>query len=39
MPAGSQHSYVALPERELFTAVSLVAGVDVEGIGPLTVAG
>jgi quercetin dioxygenase-like cupin family protein len=36
MPAGSEHSYVVLPERELLTAVSLVAGVDVEGIGPLT---
>lgn len=39
MPTDSQHSYVALPERELLTAVSLVAGVDVEGIGPLTVTG
>lgn len=39
MPAGSEHSYVVLPERELLTAVSLVAGVDVQGFGPLTTSG
>jgi quercetin dioxygenase-like cupin family protein len=39
MPAGSEHSYVVLPERELLAAVSLVAGVDVDGIGPLTTSG
>jgi quercetin dioxygenase-like cupin family protein len=36
MPAGSTHAYVALPERELLLAVSVVSGVEVEGFGVLT---
>jgi quercetin dioxygenase-like cupin family protein len=36
MPPGSSHSYVALSDRDLLFAVSVVAGVDVEGIGTLT---
>jgi quercetin dioxygenase-like cupin family protein len=36
MPEGSTHAYVALPERELLLAVSVVGGVDVEGVGVLT---
>jgi quercetin dioxygenase-like cupin family protein len=36
MPAGSSHSYVALPDRDLLFAVSLVSGVDVEGFGTLS---
>jgi quercetin dioxygenase-like cupin family protein len=39
MPAGSEHAYVALPERELLLAVSVVSGVVVEGLGVLTPAG
>jgi quercetin dioxygenase-like cupin family protein len=39
MPAGSEHSYVVLPERELLAAVSLLNGVDVDGFGPLTTSG
>jgi quercetin dioxygenase-like cupin family protein len=36
MPAESTHAYRALPERPLLIAVSLVAGVDVEGFGTLS---
>lgn len=36
MAAGSSHSYVALPERQLLLAVSVVIGVDVDGLGMLT---
>jgi anti-sigma factor ChrR (cupin superfamily) len=36
MEAGSSHTYVALPDRDLLLAVSLVGGVDVEGYGTLT---
>ncbi len=36
MPAGTSHAYTALPECELLLAVSVVAGVEVEGIGPLS---
>lgn len=36
MGADSTHSYVALPERDLLFAVSLVEGVDVVGYGKLT---
>jgi quercetin dioxygenase-like cupin family protein len=36
MLAGSAHSYVALPERPLLMAVSLVGGVDVDGYGTLS---
>jgi putative transcriptional regulator len=36
MPAGSAHSYVALPERELLLAVSVVSGVEIAGLGVLT---
>jgi quercetin dioxygenase-like cupin family protein len=36
MPAGSSHAYQALPERDLLLAVSVIAGVDVEGIGTLS---
>jgi quercetin dioxygenase-like cupin family protein len=36
MPAGSKHAYVALPERELLLAVSVVGGVEVDGLGVLT---
>jgi quercetin dioxygenase-like cupin family protein len=39
MPEGSTHAYVALPERELLLAVSVVGGVDVEGFGVLTPSG
>jgi quercetin dioxygenase-like cupin family protein len=36
MPEGSTHAYVASPERELWLAVSVVQGVDVDGFGPLS---
>lgn len=36
MQAGTSHAYTALPERELLFAVSLVAGVEVEGFGTLS---
>ena len=36
MPEGSSHTYVALPERPLLFAVSVVCGVDVEGFGALS---
>jgi quercetin dioxygenase-like cupin family protein len=36
MPEGSAHAYVALPERQLLLAVSVVGGVDVEGFGTLS---
>jgi quercetin dioxygenase-like cupin family protein len=36
MPEGSSHAYVALPERTLLLAVSVVRGVDVEGFGALS---
>jgi quercetin dioxygenase-like cupin family protein len=36
MLPGSAHSYVALPERPLLLAVSLVSGVDVDGYGTLS---
>jgi quercetin dioxygenase-like cupin family protein len=36
MLAGSSHGYVALPERPLLLAVSLVSGVDVDGYGTLS---
>lgn len=36
MECGSSHTLVALPERELLFAVSLVTGVDVEGFGTLS---
>lgn len=36
MPAETTHAYTALPERPLLFAVSLVAGVDVEGYGALS---
>ena len=36
MPAGTTHAYRALPEQSLLIAVSLVAGVDVEGFGMLS---
>jgi quercetin dioxygenase-like cupin family protein len=36
MTSGSSHSLVALPERDLLFAVSLVTGVDVEGFGTLS---
>jgi len=36
MPEGSAHTYVASPERELWLAVSVVGGVDVEGFGVLS---
>jgi quercetin dioxygenase-like cupin family protein len=39
MAAGSTHAYVALPARELLLAVSVVAGVEVEGFGVLTPSG
>jgi len=39
MPAGSAHAYTALPARELLLAVSVVAGVEVEGLGILTPGG
>ena len=35
MSGGSAHSYVALEERDLLFAVSLVGGVDVDGYGKL----
>lgn len=39
MAAGTAHSYVALPERELLLAVSVVAGVEIEGVGRITTSG
>lgn len=36
MAAGSSHAYLALPGQPLLLAVSLVAGVDVEGFGTLS---
>jgi len=36
MLSGSSHTFVALPERELLFAVSVVTGVDVEGFGTLS---
>ena len=36
MPSGTSHAYTALAERELLLAVSVVAGVDVEGFGALS---
>ena len=39
MPAGSAHAYTALPERELLLAVSVVSGVEIDGLGVLTPAG
>ena len=36
MPAETTHAYCALPERPLLFAVSLLAGVDVEGYGTLS---
>ncbi len=36
MAAGTSHAFVALPERALLTAVSVVCGVDVEGFGTLS---
>jgi quercetin dioxygenase-like cupin family protein len=35
MPAETTHAYTALPERPLLFAVSLLAGVDVDGYGTL----
>jgi quercetin dioxygenase-like cupin family protein len=36
MASGSSHTLIALPERELLFAVSVVTGVDVEGFGALS---
>lgn len=36
MSEGSEHGYVALAERDLLLAVSVVRGVDVEGFGALS---
>jgi quercetin dioxygenase-like cupin family protein len=36
MPAESSHEVVALPERDLLFAVSVITGVDVEGFGTLS---
>ena len=36
MQPGTSHAYTALAERELLFAVSVVAGVDVEGFGTLS---
>ncbi|HEY6080026.1 MAG TPA: cupin domain-containing protein [Polyangiaceae bacterium] len=36
MPAGTSHAYSALPGGELLLAVSIVEGVEVEGLGKLT---
>ena len=36
MPAGSSHEVAALAERDLLFAVSVVAGVHVEGLGTLS---
>jgi len=36
MDASSEHSYTALPERDLLLAVSVERGVEVEGFGTLT---
>jgi quercetin dioxygenase-like cupin family protein len=36
MQAGSAHAYVALPDRSLLLAVSVVNGVDVDGYGTLS---
>jgi len=36
MQAATSHAYVALSERELLFAVSVVAGVDVDGFGTLS---
>lgn len=36
MPAGTSHAYTALAERDLLFAVSVVAGVEVEGFGTLS---
>lgn len=36
MAPGSAHAYMALPERPLLLAVSLVMGVEVEGLGRLS---
>jgi len=36
MQAGTSHAYTALTERELLFAVSVVAGVEVEGFGTLS---
>jgi len=39
MPAGTTHAYTALADQPLLLAVSLVAGVDVDGYGPLSTGG
>ena len=39
MAAGTAHSYVALPDQELLTAVSVVSGIELEGLGVLTPGG
>lgn len=36
MSPGSSHAYTALPERELLLAVSVVSGVEVDGLGKLS---
>jgi anti-sigma factor ChrR (cupin superfamily) len=36
MATGSSHAYLALPGQTLLLAVSVVAGVEVEGLGTLT---
>lgn len=36
MATGTAHAYTALAERELLLAVSVVSGVDVEGLGTLS---
>lgn len=36
MPAGSRHAYTAWPEQPLLLAVTVVAGVTVEGLGTLS---
>jgi quercetin dioxygenase-like cupin family protein len=39
MPAGTTHAYTALPDQPLLLAVSLLAGVEVDGYGPLSTGG
>ena len=36
MQPGTSHAYMALSQRELLFAVSVVAGIDVEGLGTLS---
>lgn len=36
MAEGTTHAYVVEPERELLLAVSVVRGIDVEGVGALS---